>query len=93
MCSHWKSRSSGRATRWPRRPNQTWTVQAFQERPVEILGFTIRLIQAKSLLVIVGSGLLLHVIALAGTIRTYDTSRSNWVFHLHGRLPLLLGAC
>ena len=72
---------------------QQLTVRAFQSQPVEILGFHVHPARAGGLLSLAATGLLLYLICLARTMRRYPIVGSDWIFHLDGRLPVVLGGC
>ena len=72
---------------------QQLTVSAFESQPLEILGFHVRPARAGGLLSLAAIGLLLYLICLAYTMRRYPIVGSDWIFHLDGRLPVVLGGC
>ncbi len=72
---------------------QQLTVSAFAYPTVEILGFSVPAGRAGGLLSLVATGLLLYLICVVRTMRRYPIAGSDWIFHLDGRLPVVLGGC
>ena len=72
---------------------QQLTVSAFESQPLEILGFHVHSARAGGLLSLAATGLLLYLICLARTMRRYLIVGSDWIFHLDGTLPVVLGGC
>lgn len=72
---------------------QQLTVGAFQSLPLEVLGIRVHPADAGGLVSLAATGLLLYLICLVRTMRRYPVDGSDWIFHLDGTLPVLLGGC
>ena len=73
--------------------DQQITVSAFELNPIEFLGFKVNSSSAGGLLSFATTGLLLYLISVTRTMRKYTIAESDWIFHLDGKLPVVLGGC
>ncbi len=72
---------------------QQITVSAFESQPLKIFNFHVPPAHAGGLLSLASTVLLLYLICLARTMRRHPITGSDWIFHLDGRLPVVLGGC